>query len=160
MLRLRVSGAMLLLSVCAFMSWGDSFTVIYRGIGLQTLKCELRVLECVVGMAKSRECIWRLRAMTRPAPFSFFIVFPRLPVTVGGHTYIYVHFIHTYTHIHIYVRSTYSYIHITHTHTHIHTYIHTYIQTYIHTHTYDFVCVVAKAHRYDVNGLRIESRWR
>jgi hypothetical protein len=39
-------------------------------------------------------------------------------------------------------------------HTYIHTYIHTNKHTHIHTHTqpYDFVCVVGKAHHYEVYG--------
>ena len=52
----------------------DTALLFYDGKGFQTLKCRLYVLECEVGMPKSRECIWQLCALTRTAPFKFHII--------------------------------------------------------------------------------------
>ena len=79
---------------------GTALIFFYDGNGFQILKCRVHVLECEVGMQKSRECIWRLRALAQTVLSSFILLFPRLSVTVGEpHTY--VHFIYTYIHIHI-----------------------------------------------------------
>jgi hypothetical protein len=49
-LRLRMSGAILLLSLYAFMSWREQLYFFYDGVGFQTLKCQLHVVECAVAL--------------------------------------------------------------------------------------------------------------